>query len=75
MADTKDYQTIIGEDAKFKGELEFDSSAKVLGKVEGSIQSKGRIISISESEIQLVEIIADGIGGYVERQAALDLTD
>ena len=38
-------------------------------------QNDGRIISISESEIQLVEIIADGIGGYVERQAALDLTD
>jgi len=38
-------------------------------------QNYGRIMSISESEIQLVEIIADGIGGYLERPAAVALTD
>jgi cytoskeletal protein CcmA (bactofilin family) len=42
MADTShDYGTIIGADAKFKGDLTFDSSAKVLGQIEGSIASKG----------------------------------
>lgn len=38
-------------------------------------QNYGRIMNISESEIHLVEIIADGIGGYLERPAAVALTD
>ncbi|MBT8098930.1 MAG: pilus assembly protein PilP [Gammaproteobacteria bacterium] len=38
-------------------------------------QNDGRIVSISESEINLVEIISDGIGGYVERDAAVGLSD
>ena len=38
-------------------------------------QNYGRIMNISESEIQLVEIIADGIGGYLERPAAVALSD
>jgi type IV pilus assembly protein PilP len=38
-------------------------------------QNYGRIVAISDSEIQLVEIIADGLGGYLERPAAIALTD
>jgi type IV pilus assembly protein PilP len=38
-------------------------------------QNYGRIVAISESEIQLVEIISDGLGGYLERPAAIALTD
>jgi len=38
-------------------------------------QNDGRIVDISESEIHLVEIISDGIGGYVERDAAISLSD
>jgi len=38
-------------------------------------QNYGRITDISEAEIQLVEIIADGIGGYYERPAAVGLSD
>ncbi len=38
-------------------------------------QNDGRINEISESEITLVEIISDGIGGYIERDAAVSLTD
>ncbi|MDH3748178.1 MAG: pilus assembly protein PilP [Gammaproteobacteria bacterium] len=38
-------------------------------------QNDGRIVDISESEIQIVEIISDGIGGYVERDAAIGLRD
>lgn len=44
MADSKqDFTTVIGPDASFKGEISFESSAKVLGRVEGSIASKDRI--------------------------------
>jgi type IV pilus assembly protein PilP len=38
-------------------------------------QNDGRITEISESEIALVEIISDGIGGYIERDAAVSLAD
>jgi len=34
-----------------------------------------RITEISESSIGLVEIISDGIGGYIERDAAVGLSD
>ncbi|HEX2139892.1 MAG TPA: pilus assembly protein PilP [Woeseiaceae bacterium] len=38
-------------------------------------QNDGRIIAITDSEIQVVEIISDGIGGYLEREAAVSLSD
>jgi len=38
-------------------------------------QNYGRITSITESEIELVEIISDGLGGYIERPAAVGLAD
>lgn len=38
-------------------------------------QNYGRITEISESEVELVEIISDGIGGYIERDAAVSLSD
>lgn len=38
-------------------------------------QNYGRITSISASEIRLVEIVADGLGGFLERPAALGLSD
>ena len=38
-------------------------------------QNDGRITDISESEILLVEIISDGIGGYIERDAGVGLSD
>jgi len=38
-------------------------------------QNDGRIVAINASEIELVEIISDGIGGYLEREAAVSLAD
>jgi type IV pilus assembly protein PilP len=38
-------------------------------------QADGRITDISPSKISLVEIVPDGLGGYIERQAALGLTE
>jgi type IV pilus assembly protein PilP len=34
-------------------------------------QSEGRILEITESAISLVEIVPDGIGGYIERDASI----
>jgi type IV pilus assembly protein PilP len=38
-------------------------------------QNYGRVQTISDSEIELVEIIPDGIGGYIERPAAVALSN
>jgi type IV pilus assembly protein PilP len=38
-------------------------------------QNDGRIVNIDESEIELVEIISDGIGGYLEREAGIGLAN
>ncbi len=38
-------------------------------------QNYGRVVSITDSEIRLVEIISDGLGGYLERPAAIGLSD
>ena len=34
-------------------------------------QNEGRIIAINESAIHLIEIVPDGIGGYIERDASI----
>ena len=34
-------------------------------------QNEGRIIEINESAVDLVEIVPDGIGGYIERDASI----
>ena len=38
-------------------------------------QNHGRIISLSDGEIDLTEIVPDGLGNYIERSAALALID
>ncbi len=38
-------------------------------------QNYGKISQISENEVDLVEIVPDGLGGYVERNAALALSE
>lgn len=44
MAETNDTQTtIIGADSYFKGELEFDKTAKIIGRFDGEISGKGEL--------------------------------
>ena len=38
-------------------------------------QNDGRITTISESEIRLIEIVSNGIGGYIERDVAIALAN
>jgi len=38
-------------------------------------QSDGRITAIEEGKISLIEIVPDGMGGFIERPAALALRD
>jgi len=36
-------------------------------------QNEGRIIAITETDVNLVEIVSDGLGGYIERDASLTI--
>jgi type IV pilus assembly protein PilP len=38
-------------------------------------QNDGKVTDISGSKISVLEIIPDGLGGYVERPASLTLND
>ena len=38
-------------------------------------QNDGRVISIAPTKISIIEIIPDGVGGYIERPAALALNE
>ncbi len=38
-------------------------------------QNEGRVLTVNESKISLIEIVPDGLGGYIERPAALALSE
>jgi cytoskeletal protein CcmA (bactofilin family) len=79
MSDNRqEYGTIIGPDATFKGDLSFESAAKVLGKFEGSITSKGKVNvadgSRCKATIAAKEIAVEGhIEGNVEATDLVEL--
>ena len=79
MADSsQDYGTIIGADASFKGELSFDSAAKVLGKFEGSIAAKGKVHIASGSKCKATvaanEVAVEGhVEGNVEAADRIEI--
>ncbi len=65
MADnTQEYGTTIGPDARFKGELSFDSAAKIQGTLEGSIAAKGKVFiahgSTCKASIEAKEVEVEG---------------
>ena len=74
----QEYGTIIGADASFKGELKFESAAKVLGEVEGSITSKGKIQIAAGAQckatVSAKEVAVEGhIEGNVEATDRVEL--
>jgi cytoskeletal protein CcmA (bactofilin family) len=73
-----EFGTILGPDANFKGDLSFDSAAKILGKFEGSITSKGKILvadgSRCKAKVSAKEVSVEGhIEGNVEAADRVDL--
>lgn len=38
-------------------------------------QNDGRVLSVTSTKISLIEIVPDGVGGYIERPAALALSE
>jgi cytoskeletal protein CcmA (bactofilin family) len=54
MADSspQEFPTIIGPDANFKGELSFDKGLRIHGRLEGKINSSGRLHVAKEAKLQ-----------------------
>ena len=79
MADTNtEFATVLGADASFKGELSFESGAKILGRFEGSISSKGKVLvadgSKCSASVKAKEVSVEGnIVGNVEATDRLEL--
>src|SRR4051812_16936571 len=79
MAETnQEYSTVIGADAIFKGELTFETAAKFLGKIEGSISSKGKVHvadgSRCKATVKAKEISVEGhVEGNVEALDRLEI--
>lgn len=48
----QDYPTILGPDANFKGELTFDKGMRLMGRLEGKINTPGRIHVAKEAKMQ-----------------------
>ena len=61
MADAPRTETLIGSDVAIKGEMSFDGSMRIEGKIEGRIQSKGKV-----SFGQGAQIVADVVVGQAK---------
>ena len=66
-----DFGTVIGSDAALKGDLKFNSAAKVLGNVEGSICSDDLVLIANGSKckatVKAKEVSVEGrVDGNVE---------
>ena len=73
-----EYPTVIGADAKFKGELSFQGSVKIDGQFEGGIQTPGTVyVSKSgkvKAEMQAGNVDVDGsIEGNVSCEGRVKL--
>ncbi len=78
MADMQQV-TIIGRDAKFKGELTFDSSLKVLGLLEGVIRAGGEVTigdgGLIKGDVEANTIVVEGtVEGDLTAKNKLHLT-
>jgi cytoskeletal protein CcmA (bactofilin family) len=75
MAESKDnVGTVIGADARIKGELEFEKGARLLGKLEGQVVTKGDFLVAEGAKLQ-GEVRAGSIRLDGEVQGNLRATD
>jgi cytoskeletal protein CcmA (bactofilin family) len=71
--------TVIGSDARFKGEMAFDGAAKILGQFEGTITAGGEIEigpgAKCKAAIEAANVILDGaVDGNVTGHDKVQLT-
>jgi cytoskeletal protein CcmA (bactofilin family) len=70
--------TTFGKETEFEGELEFDSSLRILGKFKGNINTSGFLIigdgSVVEADIKADSLIIGGtVRGNVEVKNKLEI--
>lgn len=81
MADTSkpgEFPTVIGSDAKFKGELTFEGSVRIDGQFEGGINTPGTVYVSKggkvKAEVSAGSVSVDGdITGNVSSQGRVEL--
>ncbi len=66
MVEPVDIKTTFGPETEFEGDLEYDTSLKILGKFKGSVKTGGFLVIGESAEVE-AEIIAGSliIGGTV----------
>lgn len=79
MADAPFNGTVIGKDTTIKGEFQFDGPARILGTLEGTINSKGTLEvgdgGKCRANINADRLVIDGrVDGAVTARTALQLT-
>ena len=75
MADgNQEFPTILGPDARFKGELTFEKGMRVMGHFEGKINTPGRVHIAKEAKMQ-ADVEAGGIVVEGEVQGNLSAGD
>ncbi|MEO1512295.1 MAG: polymer-forming cytoskeletal protein, partial [Planctomycetota bacterium] len=78
MATTNSNLTVIGPDTKIKGEMEFDKGARILGRFDGRIASKGEVqigeTAVCEADIEADKVVIDGtVRGNLQAGSLLTL--
>ena len=67
MAETQDGWTVIGSDTVIKGEMAVENRARILGRFEGTIKSKGQVeVADKATRKAIVEASIVQIDGAVE---------
>jgi cytoskeletal protein CcmA (bactofilin family) len=75
MADVgkDEFQTVIGQDAQFKGELSFQGGVRVDGQFEGQINSAGRVFVSKGGKLKAeVKVVSLTLEGQVEGNVVAD---
>jgi cytoskeletal protein CcmA (bactofilin family) len=73
-AGNQEFPTVLGPDAKFKGELSFEKGMRVMGHFEGKVTTPGRIHIAKEAKMQ-ADVEAGGIIVEGEVQGNLSAND
>lgn len=73
-----EFSTVIGADAKFKGELAFEGGVRIDGAFEGSIKTPGKVLvsqkGSTKAEIEAGNITVEGkVEGNLQAQDRIEL--
>lgn len=73
-ATNQEFPTVLGPDASFKGELSFEKGMRLMGKLEGKVNTPGRIHVTKEAKMS-ADVEAGGIVVEGDVQGNLSAAD